>query len=85
MPLRETVYPENVEPKDVQSDMQRQRIQGTTPGGHMKTCPTCKQEIKEYEYRCACGVLIGALNQANLDKAVERHKQKCSQNRHVKA
>ena len=53
MPLRETVYPENVEPKDVQSDMQRQRIQGTTPGGRMK------KKWKEHWCKCAA-VSVGA-------------------------
>ncbi len=49
----------------------------------MKCCGNCKEfhhcqfRLKEYEYRCQCGVLIGALNQANLDKAIERHGKKC--------
>ena len=72
MPLRETVYPENVEPKVMQPDMQRQRIQGTTPGDRMK------KKWKEHWCKCGCGICCRASDPGADDRIKEwKAKHKC--------
>jgi hypothetical protein len=79
MPLRKTLYPEAMEAKDLQSGMQRQRIQDTTPGGRMKTCPTCGSEVKELwkEHWCHCGCGISyRASDPDADKSIEAWKKR---------